>query len=192
MLSSIHPLGERARHNRWTITATAFVVGAALAGATVGGLLGLVGSFLPGGPWRLFASVAIVVAAGAADLAGVAPPGPKRQVNEDWIGSFRGWVYGGAFGAQLGAGVSTFVVTWGVWAVGALSLLSGGWRTGALIGLVFGLSRSVFPLAAGWIDRPSRLTAFNRAMAQAAGPVARTAAIAFIVVGVLVGLWGAV
>ena len=41
------------------------------------------------------------------DLGGRALPSVQRQVNEDWLVEFRGWVYGFGFGAQLGAGVAT-------------------------------------------------------------------------------------
>ncbi|MFP3916150.1 MAG: hypothetical protein ACLFWM_14825 [Actinomycetota bacterium] len=190
MLTSIHPLGERARHNRWPLTAGAFVVGAVGAGSLGGALLGASGSFLPGGDWRWVVMAAAILAAGAADLAGVRPPGPRRQVNEDWIGSFRGWVYGAAFGAQLGAGLATYVVTWGVWATALVALVSGGAVPGAMIGAAFGVGRSLFPLAAGWIDRPSRLTSFSRSMARAATPVARAVGLAFVVIAVGTGMWG--
>jgi hypothetical protein len=189
MLTSIHPLGERARHNRWALTAAAFVIGAVGTATLAGGLLGWLGSSLPAGDWRWAAAMLLVLAAGGADLARIGPPGPRRQVNEDWIGAFRGWVYGGAFGVQLGVGLATYVVTWGVWATAGLAVLSGSAPAGAVVGAAFGLGRSIFPLAAGRIDRPSRLTSFSRAMATAAGPVARTVGVAFVVLAVSVGAW---
>ena len=188
MLTSIHPLGERARQNRWAITVTAYVIGAVGAGAAVGAVLGWFGSLLPGGDWRWAAAVLAVGLAGLLDLVRATPPGIKRQVNDDWIGTYRGWVYGGGFGAQLGVGVSTFVVTWGTWATWVLSILSGGPAAGAIIGAVFGFGRSVFPLAAGWIDRPSRLVSFSRTLAAAAAPVARITAAGFIVVALAAGV----
>ncbi|HEX2154974.1 MAG TPA: hypothetical protein VHL52_13485 [Acidimicrobiia bacterium] len=187
MLSSIHPLGERARHNRWGLTVTSFVVGATGAGALGGSALGWIGSLLPTGDWRLGLAVSVVLVAGVADLARVTPPGVKRQVNEDWIGAFRGWVYGVGFGIQLGLGIATFVVTWGVYAVFALAVLTGDPLAGAIVGGSFGLGRSAFPLAAGWIDRPSRLTAFNRAMTDAARPVARIVGTGFVIVALAGG-----
>jgi cytochrome c biogenesis protein CcdA len=183
MLSSIHPLGERARNNRWSLTATAFAVGAIGSASTAGGVLGWVGSYLGHGGWRWWTAMAIVAVAGVADLARVRPPGPRRQVNEDWIGRYRGWVYGIGFGAQLGIGGATLVVTWGVWATAVVAALSGSVVTGIVVGMAFGIGRTVPPLAAGWIDRPSRLTAFNRRMAAWAPPVARTVAVSLVMVG---------
>src|SRR4051812_37518215 len=118
MLSSIHPLGERARNNRWAITTTAYLIGSAAGGALVGAAAGAIGQRLgvPTGsaPGATTAALAVAVAVVlAAEL--LAPrgrwPGPRRQVNEDWFGRYRGWVYGAGFGFQLGTGVSTQITT---------------------------------------------------------------------------------
>ncbi|MFP3881783.1 MAG: hypothetical protein ACLFRT_14950 [Actinomycetota bacterium] len=191
MLSSIHPLGERARHNRWGITVTAFTIGAIASGGAVGFALGAVGSAaLPFGSMGLLVATAVgVLAAGAFDLAGVKPPGPARQVNETWIGAFRGWVYGGGFGLELGLGFLTYVVTWGVYAMFLSALLTASPAGGALVGGAFGLGRSLSLLTAGVVDRPSRLTSFNRVLANL-GPIVRNAssvALAVLGVGVLAG-----
>lgn len=184
MLSSIHPLGERARNNRWSITVTAFVVGAFAGGGVVGAVAGTVGVLVDPRP-----DLALVVLAGAAllagglDLAGVRSPGPRRQVNERWIGELRGTVYGFGFGVQLGTGFATFVVTWGVWLTLLGAFLTGGTIEGAIVGLAFGAGRAVAPLASGWIDRPSRLTRFHAAMARLARPVHVAAGAVFAVVG---------
>jgi cytochrome c biogenesis protein CcdA len=186
MLSSIHPLGERARGNRWALTVGAFTVGAASGGALVGGLLGFAGSAM-----AVRDEVALIViggmalVAGGLDLLGVRAPGPSRQVNERWIGNLRGTVYGFGFGSQLGAGIATFVVTWGVWVVLVAELLSGSPVSGAIIGAVFGVGRAIAPLAAGWIDRPSRLTRFNGALARLARPVHLVAGSATAILGIL-------
>jgi sulfite exporter TauE/SafE len=194
MLSSIHPLGERARHNKWAITVIAFSVGAVGAGAGLGGALGLVGSWFAG---SLPASVPLVLTAAAAvgagilDLSGARPPGPSRQVNETWIGTFRGWVYGGGFGVELGLGFMTYVVTWAVYASYLGAVLTGSVWLGALVGATFGLGRSLSLLAAGYVDRPSRLTSFNRRLAIAGPLVRRGSAMAITAAGMallIVGL----
>lgn len=180
MLSSIHPLGERSRNNRWWLTITAFTIGSTATGGAVGATLGWIGTPLPDATW-VFALAA--VAAGALDLAAVKAPGPERQVNERWIGTFRGWVYGLGFGAQLGAGVVTFVVTWGVYSVFVAEVLSGSALGGAVIGATFGLGRSLAPLASVFVDRPSRLTSFHMALARLARPVHVSSAVAVVAVG---------
>lgn len=166
MLSSIHPLGERTRHNRWIVTVSAFAVGAVGTAALVGGTLGWAGSMLPRmSTGMTLATMGVIVGvAGLFDSLSLPVPGPKRQVNEHWIGSYRGWVYGGAFGVQLGAGLATYVVTWGVYATLALEIVSGSPLLGAAIGAVFGAGRSITLFVAGRIDRASRLSSFHRAM----------------------------
>jgi len=187
MLSSIHPLGERARHNRWFVTASAFAVGAIVSGAALGSAMGFIGSaFLSMTTTTLLVATAVVaLAAGILDLVGTKAPGPARQVNETWIGSFRGWVYGGAFGLELGLGVFTYVVTWGVYATFLSAVLTASPVAGALVGATFGIGRSISVLAAGYVDRPSRLVSFNRALVEA-GPVVRTgASTAFAALGLV-------
>jgi sulfite exporter TauE/SafE len=181
MLSSIHPLGERSRNNRWAVTVGAFTLGSLAAASLIGAALGTVGSLFESPPWVLLALVGL---AGLLDLIGVDPPGPERQVNERWIDTFRGTVYGFGFGAQLGAGLATFVVSWGVYAVLAAELLSGSAIGGATIGAAFGLGRAAMPIASGWVDRPSRLTAFHVRLARLARPVHLSSAA--ILVGVVV------
>lgn len=194
MLSSIHPLGERARQNRWGITVTAMALGSTGAGAAVGAALGGIGAvILPfaGDPAGLLVMGAAALATGVADLERIGVPGPRRQVDETWIGPYRGWVYGGAFGIQLGAGLATYVVTWGVYATFVAELAVGSAAAGAVIGAVFGAGRALLPLAAGWIDRPSRLTAFHRGMSAWARRASVVAGIALAFSGVALVLLAA-
>ncbi len=186
MLSSIHPLGERARHNRWGITATAFAIGSMVTAGVIGGLLGGAGALIVGAPSPVTLVIlgAAVLAAGALDLAGAHAPGPHRQVNERWIGVYRGWVYGLGFGAQLGAGMATYVVTWAVWVVFAAEVMSGSAAAGAVIGLAFGAGRAIPVLAGRWIDRPSRLAGFSATMRRLAAPAFRVLAATTIVAGI--------
>lgn len=195
MLSSIHPLGERSRHNSWVLTATFFTVGSILAGAVVGLVLGLAGSFALSDATAtstLVATATAALLAGVLDVAGVTPPGPSRQVNEHWIGAFRGWVYGGAFGVELGLGFLTYIVTWGVYATYAAALLSASPIAGTVVGATFGFGRSLLLLAAGYVDRPSRLTSFNRVLVSAGPVVRRSAAAAFTVGGIAVIVVGVI
>jgi len=188
MLSSIHPLGERTRNNKWALTVAGFTVGSTVTAALVGAGLGWLGGFTFGNMSETvtLVSMAVIVAlAGLLDASGVTVPGPRRQVNEHWIGAYRGWVYGGAFGVQLGAGVATFVVTWGVYATLALELVSASPVSGALIGSVFGAGRSIGLFLAGRVDRASRLSAFHGRMATLGPPVRVFAGYAPVVLGCL-------
>jgi sulfite exporter TauE/SafE len=186
MLSSIHPLGERARHNRWALTVTAFTAGAVISGTLVGSTLGALGSFAapPERSGLLLATAVAALTAGVLDIIGVKAPGPSRQVNETWIGAFRGWVYGGGFGLELGLGFATYVVTWGVYATFLAAFATASPTLGAVVGASFGLGRSISLWLAGHVDRPSRLTGFNRRLALAGPFVRRASAVAFALLGV--------
>src|SRR4051794_7194614 len=172
MLSSIHPLGERARRSRWWLTTTAYVMASVAGGAALGGVAGGIGAVLnlSLSPWVVAAVCVITV---VLDQVGV--PSWHRQVNEDWLQRYRGWVYGGGFGFQLGLGVVTIVTTAAVYAVAVLAASSGSVATGVLLGAVFGLSRSVPVLAAARVRRPEQLRYLHAGLARAAVPVRRAA-----------------
>ncbi|HZU15996.1 MAG TPA: hypothetical protein VFD01_05240 [Candidatus Dormibacteraeota bacterium] len=179
MLASIHPLGERARNNRWWLTATAFAAASGLGGALTGLTAAMAGALLhplSRGP-IIGAAVAVCALAGAADLAALRIPSPARQVNEDWLGTYRGWVYGAGFGIQLGTGLATIVVSATVPAAFVLAALASastvgrvsGIVDGTSIGLVFGAARALPLLGAGLIRRWEQLRRFHGRMAGAAG-----------------------
>lgn len=175
MLSSIHPLGERARSNRWHLTATAFAAGATSGGAAIGALAGSVGAAiyaafdLPPGPVLVLAAACCLAGAGI-DLAGDRLPLPstRRQVDETWLGTYRGWVYGAGYGFQLGVGVATIVTTAAVYVMPALALLSGSPLVGALVGGTFGAVRGLSILAARHVVDPQQLVALHRSIASRA------------------------
>jgi hypothetical protein len=159
MLASITPLGERARGSRWGLTVAFFVAGSLAAGAVVGAALGWVGSLAPasvGGPVRLGVLAAALLIGLALDYAGRLP-GPRRQVNEDWLREYRGWVYGLGFGGQLGAGVTTIVTTSLVYVALLAAFLSGRVAVGALIVGVCGLARGLSLLAGARVRGPGDL-----------------------------------
>ncbi|MEM8705704.1 MAG: hypothetical protein AAGE98_04560 [Actinomycetota bacterium] len=117
MLTSITPLGERARGQRWGVTATALTVGHLVGGVVLGAVMAGLGTLirLPfDGSFSTTVQVAVVaaavVAAAAFDLSGRSLPG-RRQVDETWLTTFRGWIYGLGFGVQLGLGFVTVVNT---------------------------------------------------------------------------------
>ena len=140
MLTSITPLGERSRGFSWRGTALAFGAGSLLAGLLAGGAAGGAGSLLPDGTWRLYALLGVLLVAISFDATVLRRqlPSIRRQVNEDWLGRYRGWVYGAAFGAQLGLGVVTIVTNAAIYATAFGALLSGAILTGALAGGAFG------------------------------------------------------
>ena len=160
MLSSISPLGERARASRWWVTTTAYVLGSLVGGLALGGLFGLLGSVVPdsvrSSHWALGLAAALLLLGLALDLrlGGLSLPSWQRQVDEQWLTRYRGWVYGVGFGAQLGFGLVTIITSSTTYAVALLALLSGSPGAGLLIGGVFGLVRALpSVLMAGVRDR---------------------------------------
>jgi hypothetical protein len=149
MLTSISPLGERARASRWWLTTTAYVVSSGVGGLALGLVASLIGSLLPES-WRsspvayLVVAVALVVGL-LLDLgvAGRRLPTWRRQVDQAWLGRYRGWVVGVGFGAQLGFGLVTIVTSATTYAVALLCLLSGDPAVGLLVGGTFGLVRAL-------------------------------------------------
>src|SRR5436190_9957214 len=146
MLASITPLGERSRNSRWGTTVTAFIVGSTASGAATGAAAGLLGVplavALPTSTraWVLVAFVGLGLLFDLRVL-GVSLPSVRRQVNEQWLHRYRGWVYGLGFGLQLGSGVATIVTTSAVYSMLAAEVLTGSPGWGALIGATFGLVR---------------------------------------------------
>lgn len=174
MLSSITPLGERARGNRWALTAMAYVAGSVVGGAGVGAALGSVGMFLTEVPL----AIRLAVAGGAALLgAGIdmtssrlSLPTVHRQVDEAWLRQYRGWVYGAGFGVQLGAGMATIVTSAATYVAFALSLLSGSALAGALIGGAFGLVRAAPISTVRQVKAPEPLRRLHRQLLRLEGP----------------------
>lgn len=182
MLTSISPVGEQARGQRWAVTATAYLLGSVAGGATIGVLLGALGApaavRLPSeaavGILALLAVLGLALDAGHFGRL----PSRHRQVNERWLTEFRGWVYGLGFGYQLGLGVVTIVPASITYVVLAAATLSGSWTRGLLIGLVFGTVRAVPLLATRSTRSPEALRDRMRRLAGVAVPAAHGTRIA--------------
>src|SRR5688572_18355317 len=187
MLSSITPLGERGRGNRWGTTVAWFVSGATLGGAAVGAVLGLAGEGLGRlVPDRGRLTVVLVLAAAALVVdatRGARVPGWHRQVDERWMDEYRPWVYGAGWGAQLGAGVLTVVSSAATYLVLALAALLGSLPAGVALGATFGLTRGLTLLTARTLSSPAALQSFHQRLqpqkrAAAAGVLLAEAAVA--------------
>lgn len=149
MLSSISPLGERTRGSRWWLTTAAYLIGSLAGGLALGAVSAIIGLALPTHV-RTSASALVLVAllllAGLAFDLGVlrrAVPSWRRQVDEQWLTRYRGWVYGIGFGAQLGFGLVTIITSATTYAVVLLAALTGNWGAALAIGAVFGVVRAL-------------------------------------------------
>jgi hypothetical protein len=147
MVSAINPLSERSRGNRYWITALWFVAGALAGGAVLGaGTALLAAAVHPLAGHQLVTAAAAGLAglvAVAADrrVGGFRLPLHPRQVNELWLMQYRRWCYAAGFGAQIGAGFATYIMTAATYLLVALGALTGSPRAAFGAGLAFGLVR---------------------------------------------------
>jgi hypothetical protein len=169
MLSSITPLGERGRNNRFAVAAAFFIAGSLLGGAAIGFLAGGLGQLVspiePTAAAAVIAGLALAGAAVDAHLGGLRLPTIKRQVDERWLQKYRGWVYGFGFGAQLGTGLATIVSSAAVYVMVAAAVLTRSVAAGTVIGLTFGLVRGASILLARRVASPDELRRFHRRLA---------------------------
>jgi hypothetical protein len=179
MLSQITPMAEAGRQQKFARTASWFIAGAVLGGATLGGAIAAIAIALNAAGMEqstaraLIAGGAFAAAAIDAHLFGFGPPFLPRQVNEAWLSKFRAWVYGGGFGWQIGAGVTTYVMTAAVPLMIVIGALSANAWTAVAIGAGFGLARGLAVLLGARLHTPAALIAFHRRFDAWGDPVDR-------------------
>lgn len=172
MLSAINPMSERSRGYRYWLTASWFVAGSlvgSLVIAAAGGLLAFVLSWtaLSSGSLALVAAgLALLALASDRRLGGFQLPGHPRQVNELWLMQYRRWLYASGFGAQIGSGFATYIMTAANYLVVALAGLTASPLTAIEIGLCFGLVRGLGVLLSARCRTAGRLQRLHRRLAQ--------------------------
>lgn len=182
MLTSITPLGEQGRGNKWGTTATWLVLGHLIGGAALG--LVLIGAealislldLRPDAATATTILAATVVCCAAYDVSGRRLPG-RRQVDERWLNSYRGWVYGSGFGVQLGFGFVTVVNTALFVAVCVAGALLGG-RDALTVGAFYGATRGIVVCINGRLRSTSSLRRMHRRLDRLERPVRWAAALA--------------
>jgi hypothetical protein len=190
MLSQINPIAEAGRRQRYGRTVCWFVAGAALGGLTLGGATAALAALVAaaGISDRGALAIAAVAAFGAAlidaRVLGFGPPFVRRQVNENWLSRYRPWVYGSGFGWQIGAGVTTYVMTAAVPLTIAFAALSASPSIALTIGVVFGLARGLTVLLSAPLRTQSDLYAFHRRFAAAGERVRRAVIVVQLAVAV--------
>ena len=179
MLSTITPIGERGRGNRYAATAAWYAVGSAVGGLTLGLVVALGAALVPGRfadePVLLVA--ALVAVASDLRLGGFQVPIHRRQVNERWLDVYRPWVYGGGFGWQVGSGFATYIMTAANHLLVVGLVARGSVATAVATCGVFGLVRGVAVLLTRSATSPAALLEVHERVHRV-GPACRWATIA--------------
>ena len=169
MLSSITPLGERGRNNRFAVAAWLFFIGYSLGGAVIGVAAGGLGALVvPDAPTVDGVVIVVLALAGAAldgRVAGLRLPTIARQVAERWLRKYRSWVYGFGFGVQLGTGLATIVSSSAVYLMVVAAVLTRSLVAGTIIGAVFGTLRGASILLARRVGTYDDLRDLHRRLA---------------------------
>lgn len=181
MLSSITPMTEAGRGNRFGVTAAWFVGGSALGGLTMGalaagGAAGM-GALSLSVTTRVGMAAAMAIVTAGIDLGafGIDLPIFKRQVDDAWLRRYRSWAYGAGFGWQIGFGVATYIMTAGVFLTIGLAVLTASPVAAVLIGGLFGLVRGSAVYVSRSATTPAALRRVHERL-EAAAPAARIAA----------------
>ncbi len=178
MLSTITPMAERSRGRRWGATATWFLAGAVLGGATLGlaaaALASLVAMLSLSTATALVLTAVLAVVGVGLDmgLLGTEMPHHRRQVDEVWLDQYRSWVYGAGFGWQIGTGLATYIMTAAVYLTVGLAALTGRPLVAFGLCVLFGLSRGLAIFLGIRLTDPERLRVFHRRF-EAAGPTVK-------------------
>ena len=146
MVETVGRRGEPGAGRTTFAACAAFVPGAAIGGALTFGALGLIGGALhgAGGHASYVVAAAIAIAAAALEARGTRIiPQIRRQLPEGWRWSMPLPLAAALYGLLLGLGFTTFVLSFGVWALAGISLALGSATSGVIIGLAFGIGRAV-------------------------------------------------
>jgi hypothetical protein len=147
--SMIETIGPRGHDNGRPTTFAAcgtFTLGALAGGVATFATLALIGDSLDAGGHELSYAVAAAVAAAAAiaEIRGVRiVPQLRRQLPEHWRRLMPMPVAAGLYGILLGLGFTTFVLSFGVFALAGIVLAVGDPEIGLAVGLAFGIGRAV-------------------------------------------------
>jgi len=160
---------------------TAYLFGSVAGGAAFGAALGWIGSPLDLSPNARLALLGVAIVIGIAfdlGVGGLRLPSPHRQVDEAWRASYRGWVWGLTFGAQLALGVITVVTTALVYVTWLGAGLAGSLGAGALVGSAFGLARALPIVSVARVRTSGQLLGVDRSLQRLAAPARRLTVVA--------------
>lgn len=146
MVETIGPAGHTGGRRTTLAACASFLPGALLGGVATFAALAQVGAVLQlgGGRFAYVAAAAIAACAALAEARGTRiAPQIRRQLPEHWRRLMPMPLAGFLYGILLGLGFTTFVLSFGVWALAGISLALGSPGLGLLIGVAFGLGRAL-------------------------------------------------
>jgi hypothetical protein len=163
VIDTIGPTGHTGGRRTTVAACAAFLPGAIVGGLLTFGSLAVLGALLHGAGGRAAYLVAAAIALLAATLEARGTrivPQIRRQLPEHWRRVMPMPFAAGLYGVLLGIGFTTFVLSFGVWALAGVSLAVGEPALGLLLGACFGLGRAIPILAlAPLAGRPAGIRA---------------------------------
>jgi hypothetical protein len=168
MVETLAPAGYAGRLRTTLVACLTFTAGALAGGVlTFGGLAKLGEALGAGGTGAAVLAAAVAVAAAVGEARGLRiVPQVRRQVPESWRRVLPVPLAAGLYGVLLGLGFTTFILTFAVWALAAVSVALGDPALGAVLGLAFGAGRALPVIALAPIADSDRGTAAHAAMAE--------------------------
>ncbi|UJA21442.1 hypothetical protein HJD18_15285 [Thermoleophilia bacterium SCSIO 60948] len=146
MIETIGPTGHTGGQPTTLAACATFLPGALAGGVATFWLIALLGGVIHGAG----GSVALLLAAVLALVAAVLEargtpivPQIRRQLPEHWRRAMPMPVASALYGGLLGLGFTTFVLTFGVWALAGIAFAIGEPVVGLWVGLAFGLGRAL-------------------------------------------------
>jgi len=146
MIETIGPTGHEGGMPTTIAASATFAPFAVLGGAITFGVLALLGELIAGegGTVAYVAAAALALAAAIAEARGVPiVPQVRRQLPVGWRSSMPMPVAAAGYGVLLGLGFTTFVLSYGVWALMGIVLAVGDPLAGLVAGIAFGLGRAL-------------------------------------------------
>jgi hypothetical protein len=164
MIETIGPTGHTRGRATAVAASAAFVPGAVVGGVVTFGALATLGGVVhDAGRVAYLAAAAIALAAAAVEARGTPiAPQIRRQLPEHWRRVLPMSLAAAMYGVLLGLGFTTFVLSFGVWALAAIGFVLGDLDAGIAIGAAFGVGRAL-PIAAlaPIADRPLGIRALE-------------------------------
>lgn len=149
MIETIGPVGHSGGPATTLAACITFTLGALAGGILTFGSLALAGSLVHGADDRLAYGLAalLALAAAIAEVRGLPiAPQLRRQLPEHWRRLMPMPLAAALYGVLLGLGFTTFVLSFGVFALAGIAFAVGEPAVGVVLGLAFGIGRAL-PIA---------------------------------------------